>query len=45
MVDDKIENWDTVKIANIFCLGLETPGHMQNYDEYVIRAMVALGER
>jgi hypothetical protein len=42
MADDEIKNWDLVKIAMTFSLGLEAPGYMQDHDEYVIRAIVAL---
>jgi len=41
LTDDEFEDW--AKISNTFSLGLETPGYMQDHDEYVIRAIVAAG--
>jgi len=38
LTDDEIEDW--AKATLTFSFGLEAPGHMQDYDEYVIRAMV-----
>jgi hypothetical protein len=37
LTDDEIEDW--AKATLTFSFGLEAPGHMQDYDEYVIRAM------
>jgi hypothetical protein len=37
LTDDEIEDW--AKATLTFSFGLEAPGHMQDYDKYVIRAM------
>jgi len=42
LTDDEIE--DRAKVSMTFALGLEAPGYMQDHDEYVIRALVAIGE-
>jgi hypothetical protein len=38
LTDDEIE--DLAKVVMTFTFGLEAPGHMRGYDEYVIRALV-----
>jgi hypothetical protein len=42
LTDDEIE--DAAKVSNTFALGLEAPGYMQDRDEYIIRAAVAIGK-
>jgi hypothetical protein len=42
LTDDEIE--DAAKVSNTFALGLEAPGYMQDCDEYIIRATVAIGK-
>ncbi len=37
LTDDELEDW--AKATLTFSFGLEAPGHMQDYDKYVIRAM------
>jgi hypothetical protein len=37
VTDDELEDW--AKVGLTFSFGLEAPGHMEGYDEYVIRAM------
>jgi hypothetical protein len=42
LTDDEIE--DAAKVSNTLPLGLEAPGYMQDRDEYIIRATVAIGK-
>lgn len=38
LTDDELEDW--AKTIMTFSFGLEAPGHMKGYDEYVIRGLV-----
>jgi hypothetical protein len=38
LTDDELENW--AKMIMTFSFGLEAPGHMAGYDEYIIRGLV-----
>jgi len=38
LTDEELEDW--MKVVMTFSFGIKVPGHMEGYDEYVIRGMV-----
>ena len=43
LVGDEIDNWNKA-VVNL-CLGFKAPGHMRDYDEYIIRFMPARDDK